>query len=123
VVGDEMRRGGEALSADQRRRLWNYAFGSRLLAEDARKSLFSALPPQELLATFQSLLPAAELAEKTNYVGRFCLATLQANAGELDLAAAGFASLEQDLRADRQSGRLLDETQKASAALRRSRGR
>ena len=97
VVSDEMRRGGEALSADQRRRLWNYAFGSRLLSEDARKSLLSALPPHELLATLQWLVPAAELSEKMNFVGRFCLATLQANAGEWDAAAAGFASLEQDL--------------------------
>lgn len=123
VVGDEMRRGGEALSATQRRRLSDYAFNSRLLSEDARRSLFSALPPRELLATFQSLPSAAEYSEKTNYVGRFCLATLQANAGELDAAAAGFASLEQELRADRQSGRLLDETQKALAAIRKSRGR
>jgi len=123
VVSDEMRRGGEALSADQRRALWNYAFGSRLLFEDARKSLFSALPPHELIATFQSLLPAAEISEKTNYVGRFCLATLQGNAGELDAAAAGFASLEQDLRAEHRSGRLLDETQKALATIRESRGR
>ena len=123
VVSGEMLRGGEALSAAQRRRLWDYAFGSRLLSEDARKSLFSALPPQELLATFQWLRPAAEVSEKTNYVGRFCLATLQANAGEWDTAAAGFASLEQDLRAARHSGRLLDETQKALAAIRKSRGR
>jgi len=123
VVSGEMLRGGEALSAAQRRRLWDYAFGSRLLSEDARKSLFSALPPRELLATFQWLRPAAEVSEKTNYVGRFCLATLQANAEEWDTAAAGFASLEQDLRADRHSGRLLDETQKALAALRKSRGR
>jgi hypothetical protein len=122
AVGDEMRRGGEALSAAQRRDLWNYAFGSRLLNEDARQSLFSALPPRELLATLQWLVPAAALSEKMNFAGRFCLATVQANAGEWDTAAASFASLEQDLRADFMGGPFLKETQKALAAIRKSRG-
>ena len=121
VVGDEMRRAGEALTTDQRRRLSSYAFSSRLLDPDARKMLFAALPPADLLATLLWVRPAEESSEKTNYVGRFCLATLQANAGESDAAAAGFASLEQDLRADRQSGRLLDQTQKALSALRKPR--
>ena len=121
VVGDEMRRAGEALTTDQRRRLSSYAFSSRLLDPDARKTLFAALPPADLLATLLWVRPVEESSEKTNYFGRFCLAALQANAGNSDAAAAGFASLEQDLRADRQSGRLLDQTQKALSALRKPR--
>ena len=123
VVGDEMRRAGEAMTTDQRRRLRMYAFNSRLLNENTRKTLFSALPPADLLATLRWLLPAGESLEKTNYFGRFCLAAVQANAGESDAASAGFASLEQDLRADRLSGQVLEETQKALGALRKPRGR
>jgi len=118
VVADEMRRGGEALSSAQRTRLWNYAFGSRLLEADARRALFAALPPPALRATFEWLFPAAELREASNVLGRFDLATLQANAGDRDEARAGFESLERYLRAERQSGRLLDQTQRALAALR-----
>jgi hypothetical protein len=122
VVANEMRRAGEAMTTEQRRRLRMYAFNSRVLDEDTRKSFFSALPPADLLATLQWLLSAGELMEKTNYFGRFCLAAVQANAGESEAAAAGFSSLEQDLRATRQGGQLLQETQKALGALRKPRG-
>ncbi len=118
VVADEMRRGGEALSSAQRARLWNYAFSSRLLEADARNALFAALPPPALRATFEWLFPAAELREKTNVMGRFDLATFQANAGDRDAARAGFESLERYLRAERQGGRLLEQTQRALADLR-----
>jgi hypothetical protein len=122
AISDEMRRGGEELSAAQRRRVWSHAFGSRLLNDEYRQVMFAALPARELLATYQWLLAAAD-AEKAQPLARFGLAALQAHAGERDAAAAGFASLEQELRAARQGGRLLEQTQKALATVRGSAAR
>ena len=117
AVADEMRRGGEPLSDAQRVRLWNYAFGSRLLWADARQALFTALSGPALLSTFDWLFPVTETLEGQNLMGRFDRATLQANAGERDAARAGFEALLRDLRAGRHSGRVVDEMQRALAAL------
>ena len=117
AVADEMRRGGESLSPTQRTRLWNYAFGSRLLDPGLRQAVFAAVPPAALLATFEWLVPLAERRDEKNVLARFDLATLQANAGQREQARAGLQSLERQLRAEHQSGRLLTQTQLALAAL------
>jgi hypothetical protein len=117
VVADEMRRGGEALPAPLRSRLWSSAFGYRLLDADSRSALYAALPAADLLATLLWLVPAADLEAQSNVLGRHNLATLQAHAGDRDSARAGFTALERQLRAQGQSGRLLSETQRELSAL------
>ena len=116
-VANEMRRGGETLAEASRRRLWSYVFSSGLMDDNLKKLLFAAASPGELLATLEWLIPASELNAPSNLSGRFSLAALQANAGRRDEARAGFESLLQTLRAERQSGRLMAQTQAALAAL------
>ena len=119
AVANEMRRGNETLTEAQRRRLWTYAFGQRLLDPDVRKALFAALPAADLLTTFEWLYPAAETQSASNLLGRFGQASLQFHAGQHDAARGGFESLVRDMQAARQSGRVLDQSKAALAALAR----
>lgn len=116
-VADAMRRSGETVAAPLRQQLWRHAFGTRLLAAEDRAVLRDALPAQDLLATFEWLFPDAELAPDQLALRRFAQATLQAQAGQSDSARATFTALAGEMRAAGQSGRLLDETQRALAAL------
>jgi len=121
TVADAMRRGGETIAPEQRQRLWTYAFGTTLLQRDERVVLLAALPPADLLATFNTLYPAPP-RDDLQTLWRFAQATLQAHAGQRDAARASFQALAAEMRAARQSGRLPDETQRALAALGASTG-
>jgi len=116
-VADEMRRGGESLSPDQRRRLANYAFGTRLLNADTRAALFAALPADRLLATHAAVVPPPADGGAASGVNRFGRALLQAHAGQTEPARATLLALQRELTDARQGGRLLDETRRALAAL------
>jgi len=105
------------LSLYQRAELWNNAFGARLLDAQARRALFAALPPPALLATFDWLFASVNIRAEDISMRRFNRASLQANAGERDAARAEFQAVQAALRAKRQPGRLLDETERALAAL------
>ena len=122
AVADEMRRGGETLTDAQRGRLWSHAFGSRLLDPSLRQAVFTAVPAAALLATYEWLFPAQENQAPNNRLGRFNLATLQAQAGQRDAARAGFESLLRDLVADRSRGPLLDQSRAGLAALKQAPG-
>ena len=98
--------------------LWSSALGASMLHADARATLFTALPPPELLDTFVWLFPAAEVREDRRLLWRFVHATLQANQDDRAGARAGFESLVSELRAASRTGRLLDEAQRGLDRLR-----
>jgi len=118
VVADQMRRGGEAIEQHHRDALWSGALGASLMHADARATLFTALPPAQLLETFDWLYPDAEVRDERRMLWRFVRATLLANNGDRVAARAGFESLVAELRAANRSGRLLDEAQHGLDRLR-----
>lgn len=117
-VADEMRRGKERLLDVHRDRLWRDVFSTRLLDDSYRPALLAALPPAELLLTFQWLFPPATVPEDRRLAWRFALSTLQAQAGDRAAARAGFAALVREMKASQRSGRLLDEAQRGLDRLR-----
>lgn len=116
-VADEMRRGGEPLSANQQRRLNNHAFGTRLLNAEARAALFAELPADALLATHEALVTPPSDGSTASAIDRFGRALLQAHAGQNEPARATLLAVHRELTQARQGGRLLDETRRALAAL------
>ena len=112
-----MRRAGEPIEPVHRRRLWSYAFGTRMLDAEARGRLFAALAPADLLATFEWLFPAAEVRDDQRALWRFGQASLLAHSGQTAAARSGFEALVGELRAARSSGRLLDQSQLAIERL------
>lgn len=118
TVANDMRRGKETIRSDHRDRLWNYVFGTSLLGAEARASVLRSLPPADLLATFNWLFPEADVSADRRILWRFNLATLQANKGDRLAARSGFESVANELRASGQTGRLLDESQRALERLR-----
>jgi hypothetical protein len=107
-----MRRGKEPIRPDQSDRLWNHAFGARMLDADARAAVLASVPPADLLATFLWLFPDAEVSAERRALWRFNLATLQAHDGDLAAARTGLRSLVGELQAKGEVGRLLDEAQR-----------
>lgn len=118
AVADEMRRGGEAIEPHHRDRLWNSALGAALFQAEARENLFAALPPAQLLETFDWLYPDSQVRDDRRMLWRFVRASLLANKGDREAARAGFAALVADLRRSQRSGRLLDEAQRGLDRLR-----
>jgi hypothetical protein len=116
-VADEMRRGGEALSLDQRSALWQHGF-NRLLQRQARETLLGALPPAQALATYDGLFADGVIAASRGANGRFLRAMLQARAGEREAARAVFESLLQEQAQKGTIGlRIVDETKRELALL------
>lgn len=111
-VADRMRRGGEVIEDHHRDALWSSALGYPLLSADARAVVFAALPPAQLLQTFDWLFPEARVSDERRALWRFVRATLMANNGEREAARAEFESLVSSLRAAHREGRLLDEAQR-----------
>lgn len=120
TVADEMRRAKEPMRTDHRDRLWSYAFGTSLLNADSRSAVLAALPPADLLATFDALFPQATVSADRRALWRFNRATLQAQAGDRAGARDGFESVASEMRASGQTGRLLDEAQRGYESLRGS---
>jgi hypothetical protein len=116
-VADEMRRAGETVRPDHRDRLWSHAFGPPMLDAQWRSTLFAALAPGALWATFVWLYPEPEVAADRRPLWRFTQATLQAHNGDRAAARAGLESLVKELQAGERSGRLLDEAQRGLAGL------
>ena len=123
VVADQMRRDGEAMKQHHRDALWSGALGFPVMHADARAVLFTALPPAQLLETFDWLYPDTEVNDERRMLWRFVRATLLANNGDRGAARAGFESLVADLRAAHRSGRLLDEAQRGLDRLREPQAR
>jgi hypothetical protein len=117
VVADEMRRHGEAVTPQQRERLWTYAFG-QLLDLKAREALFAAAPPAQLKATFDWLFAGSDIESSQGPTGRFVIATLQAHAGQRSEARAGFEALaNENPRTQAFNYRIVDESKRALAEL------
>ncbi len=112
VVADQMRRSGEAIGQHHRDALWSGALGSPVMHAHARATLFTALPPAQLLETFDWLYPDIEVNHDRRMLWRFVRAALLANNGNREAARAGFESLVADLRTANRGGRLLDEAQR-----------
>lgn len=122
TVADEMRRNGEPATGIDRRRLWSHAFGTRLFDADERTQLAAALPAPELLATFTWLFPASDAAADQRPLWRFVHATLLAGTAERNAARDQLESLFRELRAAKQTGRLLDAVEQELAHLARAPG-
>ena len=115
-VADSMQRSGEVLAPELRLRLWNHAFGMRLLQPDDRAVLLAALPGPALLALFDALYPTAP-GTGQDEIWQFDRALLQAQAGDRDGARDALQALAEDLVAAGQDGRLLAETEQALKTL------
>lgn len=118
TVADDMRRGNEKLLDIHRDRLWSRVFSTNWLNDGSRTGLMAAVPPTDLLQTYQWLFPPATVPEDRRLLWRFGLATLQARAGERSAARASLDSLARELRAAGSSGSLLDATERELARLR-----
>lgn len=117
AVADEMRRGGETLSADQRGALWNHAFGN-LMQRQAREALPAELPPAQALATFDWLFADGAIGPAQTPNGRFVRAALQARAGQRDAARSELETmLREHARDGSLSWRVVDEAKRELAAL------
>ncbi len=117
TVADEMRRGNEPITERNKQRLWSYAFATRMLRADERSVLLSALPPAQLLSTFEALFPAGSLPAGQGDLWQFNRATLLAHAGEREAAREAFEAVVKSMRKARSTGSLLDEAQRALARL------
>ena len=117
TVLDSMRRNREILLEVHRDRLWRYIFSQRFLDDAYRERVAAALPPGDLLLSFDWAFPPATVPEDRRLAWRFARAALQARAGEPAAARAGLAALASELRASGRPGSLLDATQRLLSRL------
>jgi hypothetical protein len=115
-VVDQMRRNGEAISPEQRSALWSPIYYSWLFNADDDARFLAILPPDDHLATFDWLYPQPR-QEGEAAVWRYCRAVLRAYAGQREAATAELRALRDELLARRQTGRALDQTQRALKRL------
>ena len=115
-VANEMRINGETVTPDQRRALWSPLYFSGVFNADDNTKFLALLPAADHLATFDWLYPKPRDESETG-VWRYCRAILQANAGQRDAARTELAALQAQLVANKQPGRLLDQTQRALKRL------
>ena len=120
TVADDMRRHGEPLTERDKQRLWTHGFAIRMLRADERSVLLAALPPAQLLATFDDLYPPGVLDASQQLLWQFNRGTLLAQAGEREGARQAFDAVISSMRSARGSGSLLDESQRALARLQES---
>ena len=117
TVADEMRRGNEPIPERSEQRLWTYAFATRMLRPDERSVLLDALPPAQLLSTFEVLFPAGSLPAGQGDLWQFNRGIVLAHAGEREAAREAFGAVIKSMRKTRSTGSLLDESQRALARL------
>lgn len=107
VVANDMRKQGESVARPARQALWSYLFATSFLNPGERAGVLAALPPRELLQTFDALYPAPVEGGRPE-VWRYTRAMLVMNAGE---EAAGRRALEQlgrELAAAKDDSRVAD---------------
>ena len=115
-TANEMRLNGEVVNGPQRNALWGPIYFSQLFNADDDTSFLAILPPADHLATFEWLYPQARSEGETG-IWRYCRAVLQAYAGQRDTARSELVALRGELVANKQPGRLLDQTQRALKRL------
>ena len=114
-VLDQMRQGGEALDADRGERIWSSIYGGAYRESDARR-LLASLPPDDGLKTFLWLLPRAHLTSSRLPLWRLMHGLLLINAGQAAQARPDLLALQQELRAARSTGPLIDSVDRALAS-------
>ena len=115
-AANEMRKGGETLSSNQRERLWTYVYYDRLLSPDRRPAFMAEMTDPDNVATFRWLFAENGLREDRRMQWRYFLASLEEASGDRATARARYEALRDELLRQKSSGRMLDET---VAAIRR----
>ena len=116
TMANEMRINGETVTPEQRRALWNPLYFTGVFNTDDNTKFLALLPAADHLATFDWLYPKPRDDSETG-VWRYCRAILQANTGQRDAARNELEALHTQLVANKQPGRLLDQTQRALKRL------
>lgn len=116
VVANDMRRQGETVPPAARQTLYSYLFASSFFNPPERESVLAALPPRDLLDTFDWLYarPAEQGREE---VWRYVRAMLQANAGDVAGARRDLGKLDRELAASKDSSRVAAAVRQALAQL------
>jgi hypothetical protein len=113
-----MRRRGETLPDDTRERLWTRVYYDALLSGDRRAAFVASLrelrgpgaSAADPLATFEWLYPEPQVRGDRRALWRYFMASLEEVAGNQGAARQRFESLRDELKRERASGRILDET-------------
>ena len=118
-IADEMRKGGEAIDADLRERLWRDVYYDSLMSRDRKEAFLAAMRDKDHVATFLWLYPESQVRPDRAWQWRFFLASLEEAAGERSAAASHFELLRDALVREHMTGPLLDDT---IAAIKRLKG-
>lgn len=106
-VLNQMRQGNEPLEADRKPRIWSYLY-SGSYREDKARRLLDALDPEEGLKTFLWLFAQGGPDPSQQPQWRLLRGQLLTHAGRAPEARADLLALQQELRAERSSGPLVD---------------
>lgn len=113
-AANDMRQRGETLPDDTRDRLWTYVYFDSLLSHDRRAAFVAGLRESgaaaDPLATFVWLYPEQQVREDRRALWRYFMASLEEVAGDKSAAHRRFESLRDELKRERASGRILDQT-------------
>ena len=122
-AADDMRKQGEVVPPDLRERLWSSVYLDALLSRDRHDAFVDALrngpAPADAAATFLWLYPEKDVRDDRRALWQLFMASLEEAAGDRTSARRRFESLRDELKRERASGRILDET---AAALKRLQG-
>ena len=113
-AANDMRLRGETLPDNTRERLWTYVYYDGLLSRDRRAAFVAGLreagTAADPMTTFVWLYPEPRVREDRSALWRYFTASLEELAGDKNAAQQRFESLRDDLKRERASGRILDET-------------
>ncbi len=120
LAADDMRRRGEPRAEGLPDRLWSAVYFDAMLSRDRRAAFVAGLresgptgsagAPADPLATFLWLFPEQQVREDRRALWRYFTASLEELAGDKAAARQHFEALRDDLKRERSSGRILDET-------------
>jgi hypothetical protein len=113
---NDMRLNGEALTPEQRSGLWSPIYFSHLFNVQDDGGFLALLSSEDHLRTFEWLFPQPRHEGETA-VWRYCRAVLQAHAGQRGAAISELTALRNELQANKQTGRALDQTQRTLKRL------
>ena len=105
-VADDMRRAGETLSDEQRRRLWGDAIYFGMPSAQDRAVWLAALPAADWLATFEWAFPRPADGDNSQALWRFAHAVLELQAGPSAAARGELTALKRELVAANRETRL-----------------
>ncbi len=121
-AANDMRQRGEVLPDELRERLWSRVYFDGLLSHDRRAGFVAGLRESGApggnapkgasapLATFVWLYPEQQVRQDRRALWRYFTASLEELAGDKATARQHFEALRDELKRERSSGRLLDET-------------